>query len=192
MDILTLKEYKDYKNITSNTRDTEIISMIGAVNATIPSYCNRSFVDYFATDKVELFDATQSEYFPKEFPIETVTSMKYSSNEDGVYDTELTEFTDFVIDKENSRVVAIKGSYFTTATTCINSGELTYKGGYENYPEDIVLAAVMLTEYFVSEDYVPRKSLAGASKDSVIIPDLTARMPAHIRRILEHYRAMNI
>ena len=190
--LLSLKEYKDYKNISSTTRDTEIISVIGAVNATIPTYCNRSFVDYYATDKVEYFDATQSEYFPKEFPIESVTSMKYSASEDGVYDTDLTEFTDFVIDKENSRIVAIKTDYFTTATTPTNSGELTYKGGFENYPEDLVLAAVMLTEYFVSEDYVPRKSLAGSSKDSVIIPDLTARMPAHIRRILEHYRAWNL
>ena len=192
MTILTLKEYKDYKNISSNTRDTEIISIIGAVNATIPSYCNRSFVDYFDTDKVEYFDATQSEYFPKEFPIVSVTSLKYSSNEDGVYDETLTAYTDYIIDDEYSRIVPVNSSYFTTAITSINSGELIYKAGVEYYPEDIILAAVLLTEYFVSEDYVPRKSLAGASKDSVIIPDLTARMPAHIRRILEHYRAMNL
>ena len=192
MTILTLKDYKDYKNITSDTRDTEIIRTIGAVNATIPTYCNRTFVDYFDTDKVEYFDATQSEYFPKEFPLISVTSIETSSEEDGNYDTTLTAYTDYIIDQETSRICSVGTSYFALAITAINSGKLTYKAGYEHYPEDIVLAAVLLTEYFVSEDYVTRKSLAGASKDSVIIPDLTARMPAHIRRILEHYRAWNI
>lgn len=188
--ILSLKEYKDYKNITTNNHDTEIISTLAAVNTTIPTYCNRTFVDYFDTDKIEYFDATQSEYFPKEFPIISVTSIKTSTAEDGNYDSTLTAFTDYVIDNEASRIIPVQSSCFATAVTPVNSGQLTYKAGFENYPEDIVLAAVLLTEYFVSQDYVPRKSLAGASKDSVIIPDLTARMPAHIRRILEHYRAM--
>ena len=188
--LLSLKEYKDYKGVSTTNQDTEIIAAIGAVNATIPSYCNRSFVDYYATDKVEYFDATQSEYFPKEFPINSVTTIKTSSAEDGVYDVTLEEFTDYVIDKTTDRILAIGGSYFATAVTPTNSGEITYKAGYENYPEDLVLAGVLLTEYIVSQDYVPRKSLAGASKDSVIIPDLTARMPAHIRRILEHHRGM--
>lgn len=192
MTILTLKDYKEYKGISSDTRDTEIISIIGAVNATIPTYCNRAFIDYFDTDKVEYFDATQSEYFPKEFPIVSITSIETSSNEDGVYDTTLVAYEDYIIDGNTSRICSVKYPYFATANTAINSGKLTYKAGYEYYPEDIILAAVLLTEYFISEDYVPRKSLAGASKDSVIIPDLTARMPAHIRRILEHYRAWNI
>lgn len=189
--ILSLKEYKDYKNITTTNQDTELISIIGAVNITIPTYCNRAFVDYFSTDKVEYFDATQPEYFPKEFPIISVTSLKTSTAGDGVYDITLTPYTDYVIDNETSRIIARDSASFAPgAKFRTNSGELTYKAGFENYPEDIVLAAVLLTEYFVSQDYVPRKSLAGASKDSVIIPDLTARLPAHIRRILEHYRVM--
>ena len=48
--------------------------------------------------------------------------------------------------------------------------------------------AVLLTDYFKDEEYIPRKSLAGASLDNVIQPDMTARLPAHIRRGLEYYR----
>ena len=189
--LLSLKDYKDYKGMTTTNQDTEIIAAIAAVNVAIPSYCNRTFVDYYDTDKVEYFDATQSEYFPKEFPIVIITSIKTSTAGDEVYDVTLTEHTDYVLDDDASRLIA-RGydSFAPNAKYQTNSGELTYKAGFENYPEDLVLAAVLYTEYIVSQDYVPRKSLAGASKDSVIIPDLTARMPAHIRRILEHYRAM--
>ena len=190
--LLSLKEYKDYKNISSNTKDTEYINLINAVNITIPTYCNRSFVDYYDTDKVELFDATKSDYYPDEYPIVSVTSVKYSSNEDGVYDKTLTAFVDYVIDYGASRIVTTVSDYFVYAKTGINSGQITYKAGYEQYPEDLVLAAVHLVEHFTEEAYTPRKSLAGSSVDNVIIPDLTARMPAHIRRTLEHYRAMQL
>ena len=189
--ILTLKEYKDYKNIASTNQDTELLKVIPAVNQTITSYCNRTFVDYYASDKTEYFDATLEDYFPKEFPIVSVTSIKYSSNNDGVYDTDLNQYTDWVIDDEYSRIVAVN-NYFVSSPVPFNSGQLIYKGGYEHLPEDITLAAVHLAEYYLEEGYTPRKSLAGASVDNVIIPDKTARMPAHVRRILEHYRACEL
>ena len=191
MAILDLKNYKNYQNITSDTNDTKIISVIGAVNAFIPSYCNRTFVDYYATDKTEYFDARESEYYPEEFPIVSVTSVSYSSKEEGDYDTDLTLYTDYVIDLKYSRIMSV-GSQFIYPTIWVNSGKIVYKGGLENYPEDIVHAAVLLTEYFMEEAYTPRKSLAGASIDSMIQPDLTARLPQHIRRILEHHRAFVI
>jgi hypothetical protein len=191
MAILDLSTYKDYQGISSDTNDTKIIKTISAVNNFIISYCNRSFVDYYAIDKTEYFDATESEYYPEEFPLVSVTSVKYSSAEDGVFDTELTEYTDYIIDEKNSRIVS-NGYYFATANMPINSGQIVYKGGLENYPDDIVQAAVMLTEYYMEEAYTPRKSLAGASIDSMIQPDLTARLPQHIRRVLEHHRAMVI
>lgn len=192
MEILTLNDYKEYKNINSDKHDDELVKLINSVNDYIPSYCNREFIKYYDTDKVEYFDATQSQYYPKEFPLISVTSLKYSSNEDGVYDTSLSEYTDYVIDRDNSRIIAVKTDYFIQATTPTNSGELTYKAGFSEVPQDILLAAVHLVEYFKEEGYTPRKSLAGTSVDNVIIPDKTARLPAHIRRTLEHHRAWNI
>jgi hypothetical protein len=190
MEILDINTYKEYQGISSDKNDTKIIKTINSVNAFIPSYCNRSFVDYYTTPKVEYFDATEKEYYPLEFPIINVASIKYSSALDGVYDSTLSEYTDYVIDYTNSRIVAV-GSQFINSAVPINSGELTYTAGYSEYPLDILQAAVLLTEYYMEEAYTPRKSLAGASSDSVIQPDLTARLPQHIRRILEHHRAWN-
>lgn len=188
MEILDINTYKEYQGITSDTNDVKITKIINSVNAYIPSYCNRTFVDYYTTPKVEYFDATQSEYYPEEFPLINVSSIKYSTNNDGVYDTTLTEYTDYVVDNRNSRIVSI-GSQFVYTTIPINSGQLTYTAGYADYPVDIVQAAVLLTEYFMEEGYTPRKSMSGTSVDTVIQPDLTARLPQHIRRILEHHRA---
>jgi hypothetical protein len=190
MAILDIHTYKEYQNINSDKNDTKITKVIHSVNDFVTSYCNRSFVDYYATDKTEYFDITELEYYPEEFPLVSVTSVKYSSAEDGDFDTELTAYTDYIIDEKNSRIVA-NGYYFATANMPINSGQLIYKGGMENYPNDIVQSAVMLTEYYMEEAYTPRKSLAGASIDSMIQPDLTARLPQHIRRVLEHHRAWN-
>jgi len=190
MSILDLNVYKEFQGITSDTNDNKLTKIIHAVNAFIPSYCNRSFIDYYSTPKVEYFDATQQDYFPQEFPILTVSSVKYSSNNDGVYDTTLTEYTDYVVDRLASRIVAV-GYQFIYSPIEINSGQLTYTAGYSEYPEDIVQAAVLLTEYFAEEAYNPRKSLSGSSIDHTVQVDLTARLPQHIRRILEHHRAWN-
>lgn len=190
MDILDINTYKEYQGIQSNQNDTKIIKTLKGVNNFIRSYCNRTFVDYFSTPKTEYFDATQKEYYPLEFPIINITSIKYSSNNDGDYDTALAQYTDYIIDDINSRIVAI-GDQFIYNSIPINSGQLIYTAGYNAYPDELIQAAVLLTEYFVSEAYNPRKSLAGASVDHIIQPDFTAKLPPHIRRILEHYRAWN-
>ena len=83
MAILDINTYKEYQNINSDKNDTKIIKTIHSVNAFIASYCNRSFTDYYATDKTEYFDITEKEYYPEEFPLVSITSIKTSANEDG-------------------------------------------------------------------------------------------------------------
>jgi hypothetical protein len=190
MEILDLVTYKEYQGIKSTNNDTKIQKIINSVNSYISSYCGREFVTYYDTDKVEYFDASQKEYYPKEFPIVSVTSIEYSGSEDGTYDESLTLYTDYVIDWDASRIVSVNDSFVSGVITPINSGKLTYKGGLAEVPIEIEQAAVLLTEYFMNDDYTPRKSLAGASTDNIIIPDKDAKLPPHIRRILEHHRAV--
>jgi hypothetical protein len=191
MAILDLASYKQYMNISSTTNDTEIIRMLNAVNIFIPSYCNREFTTYYNTNKVEYFDGTLEEYYPQEYPIVSVVSLEYSSLNDGNYDEELAQYTDYIIDDTSSRIVAV-GSQFIYTNIPINSMKLTYKGGYDRYPEDIVLAAALLTQHYVNEEYTPRKSLAGASIDNVIIPDQMAKLPLHVRLLLDRHRTQVI
>jgi hypothetical protein len=187
MAILDLTTYKSYKNKNNTADDTKFTLIIDAVNAFIEEYCGRVFTTYYDSDKTEYYNANYSEIFPKEYPIISVTSLEYSSDGGDTYSTALTEFTDYVIDSENEAIIALNGS-FADVTYGINSLKLVYKGGYKQAPKDLVLAAVHLADYYYDEEYIPRKSLAGASTDTIIQPDMTARLPAHIRRVLENYR----
>lgn len=189
MEILSLTTYKEYQGINSTTNDTKLQKILNSVNSYISSYCGREFTTYYNTDKVEYFDGTKKEYFPKEFPLVSVTSIEYSTEEDGVYDGTLAQYTDYVIDIDASRIVAVADE-FVFAVTPINSCKLTYKAGLAEVPVEIEQAAVLLTEYYMNDDYTPRKSLAGASVDNVVIPDKDAKLPAQVRRLLEHHRAV--
>ena len=187
MAILDLNTYKSYKNKKSTDDDTKYTLIIDAVNAFIEEYCGRVFTTYYDTDKTEYFNANDSEIFPKEYPIVSITSLEYSTDAGKTYDTALTEYTDYVIDNDNQAIIALN-EYFAYAYYGLNSLKLVYKGGYEKVPKDLVLAAVHLADFYVEEEYIPRKSLAGSSVDTIIQPDMTARLPSHIRRVLENYR----
>ena len=189
MAILDLTTYKSYKNKRNTDDDTKYTLIIDAVNAFIEEYCGRVFTTYYDTDKTEYFDANDSEIFPDEYPIVSVTSLEYSTDAGETHATALTEYTDYVIDNDNQAIIALKGE-FATVTYGLNSLKLVYKGGYTKVPKDLVLAAVHLADYYESEEYIPRKSLAGASTDTIIQPDMTARLPSHIRRVLENYRSI--
>lgn len=191
MSILTLNKYKTIKNITNSEHDVQITELIKAVNSYISTYCNRKFTEYYNVDKVEYFDGVNSdELYPEVYPIVSVTSLETSTDGGQNYSTVLTEFTDYVIDEQNSRIVS-NYDYFVASSYPLNSVKLTYKAGYTTIPEDLTLAAVNLVEYFLEEQYTPRKSLAGAGVENIIITSTDAYLPAHIRRVLELYRNMS-
>jgi len=189
MAILTLNKYKTIKNITSTDRDASITEVITSVNSFVSSYCNRSFTDYFATDKTEYFDGTSTEIFPEVFPLVSVTSVKTSSDGGLTYATTLAEYTDYVVDMVNSRVISAN-LCFINATIPTNSVEVIYKAGYAKVPDDVVMAAAHLVEYFLDEQYTPKKAFSGVTIENLSVMDGSSKLPAHIRRVLDHYRSL--
>lgn len=192
MAILTLTAYKKISNVTSTDKDEVTTQAIKAVNSFIPSYCNREFTDYYATDKTEYFDgASTNEIYPEVYPLVSVTTLKTSTDGGQTYATTLAEFTDYVIDVRDSKIIAVNSDCFVSADIPTNSLELVYKGGYAKVPEDLKLAASQLVEYYLDEQYTPKKAFSGVSVENIIMADTTARLPAHIRRVLDHYRTLN-
>lgn len=185
--IIDLGTYKTYKNINSTKDDDKHTLIIHAVNAFIEQYCGRVFTGYYDTDKVEYFSSEDTELFPVEIPIVSITSLETSTDNGSTYPTALVEYTDYIIDTNADSIIAINNT-FVDATNPQNAIKLTYKGGYSKVPKDLEYAAVHLVDYYSDKEYTPRTSLAGNSIDNVIIPDNTARLPAHIRRVLENYR----
>lgn len=189
MAILDLATYKAYKKINSDTEDTKNTNTINAVNTFIEAYTGRVFTTFYAADKVEYFNSIDTELYPAEYPLVSITSLEYSSDAGETHPNALVEFTDYIIDNKNESIIALN-SLFADVTHTTNALKLTYKAGYDETPKDLELAAVHLTDYYKDEEYIPRKSMAGTSVDSVIQPDMTARLPAHIRRVLENYRTI--
>ena len=192
MSILKLQTYKEIKNITSTDRDAVITRNISAVNSFISSFCNRSFTEYYDTDKTEYFDGVNtSEVFPDVYPIISVTSVKTSSDGGQSYAITLAEYTDYVVDTTSSSIVSTYDC-FTSVNIPTNSMQIVYKGGYSKVPDDLLLAAAHLVEYYLEEQYTPKKALAGVSIENMTVSDSTAKLPAHVRRVLEHYRSLII
>lgn len=187
MAILDLNTFKAYKGINSDTKDTEHTLIINAVNAFIEQYTGRVFTTYYDTDKVEYFSSADTELYPVEIPIQSITTLKCSTDNGETYATTLVEYTDYIIDTDHDALISLKGE-FCAPTYPYNAIQLTYKGGHSTAPKDLEQCAVHMADFYKDEDYIPRKSLAGASIDNVIQPDMTARLPAHLRRVLENYR----
>lgn len=187
MAIIDLPTYKAYKNITSTTDDTKHTLIIDAVNAFIEAYTGRVFTTYYDTDKTEYYDTRDIEIYPKEYPIVSITSFDYSTDGGQNYGNALAEFTDYIVVADET-ILAISSGGYPEVTIPVNGLRLVYKAGYAKVPKDLEFAAVHLTEYYKDEEYIPRKSMSGVSVDTVIQPDMTFRLPAHIRRVLESYR----
>jgi hypothetical protein len=185
MSIITLTEYKAYKRINSDTKDSQHQLLLDAASTYIFSYCNSVFLAP-ATDYVELYNGNQ-EYILLDSPlVTTLTSVMYSSKEDATFDKTLAEYTDFVVEKDIGKITAIDGC-LTYAKTPVDTLQVTYTAGYTEYPEDVKLACVNLVDYYMEEQYTPSKSLAGASVQNLVLSNEAARPPAHIRMVLNSY-----
>ncbi len=190
MAILTLTQYKSYKGVTSTTDDTQRTNIINAVLSQVISYCNRTFDAYASSPKTEYFDASYSSVYPSEYPLGTITSVKTSADAGKTYDVTLEEYTDYIIDSDNSRIVAL-GDTFVSTNYPINAIEVIYTGGYITVPEDLTLATINLVDYYLDEDYTPSKAFAGVRVENIVGLD-NSKIPPHIRRVLEHYRSANL
>ena len=188
--LVTLEEFKIYKNINSTEQDTLINNLIERVSAQIKDYCNRSLIDYYTTNKIEYFNATNDTVFLREYPILSVSSVKTSSDGGSTFDTTLTEYTDFYIDYDTGEVTSALSAFLTTALAKSNRTlQIIYRGGYKKLPTQLRQAALDLVEYYRQNQYTPRQDFQDFSNENVGFRAQDAAMfPSHIRRIIDHYR----
>jgi hypothetical protein len=198
-DLVTLQEYKDFKNITSDTQDSEIQEIITTVSAFVERYCDRVFIDNAsAPGVVEFWDGNTSAVQLKQFPVISVDYVGVS-DDGGVTYTQLVENSSgkdgYFVDDENDELVwvltQIAGDRFIAAyDTPYKSLQIRYLAGYStvnSIPADLKLVCFSLIEYYLEEQYTPAKTLAGATIDNPIGLNGPG-LPPHIRRILDLYR----
>lgn len=181
-DLITLIEYKTYKKINSTSSDTAISNIIASVSALVKNYCNRSFVDFATTDKVEYFDSNTTSVLLSEFPIISVTHVKTSSD-GGATQTTLVEGTDYYVDSDNDSIITTSAAPFLYSAVKFKSLEVSYKAGYTSAPDDLKIAVMDLVDYYKDEQFTSKKQTMGAT-----IEYSPAKLPHHIKRILDLYR----
>lgn len=183
-DLITVDDYKIYAGITSLEQDEKLDLLVPMVSNFVKSYCARSFIDNYDiassafTDITQYFSGGSDIVYTEEFPIVTVQSVSYSEDYGQTYTT-LTEYTDYVVDKQHDRV-----SIFNAETIeSPNYFKIIYKGGYSETPPEVKLACYDLVEYYMRKESAPRKT-----QGSVSIEYVREGLPNHIKRVLDLYR----
>lgn len=194
-DLIDLDCYKEAKNIKSTDRDGKLQTLITQVSALIENYCNRQFISYSTTAKVEWHDGKTNQVYLKEFPVIAVSAV--TTSPDGGITQEAMAAADsspydggYLVDPENCSVFTSDGSKFIDSYNIpYRSLEVTYTAGYaqDELPLDLQLATIDLVHYYENEENIPSKSLMGGTIDNAQ-PYTSNSFPPAIRRVLDLYR----
>ncbi len=185
--LITRAEYKAYVGITSPNSDTVIDALIPKVSALVKNYCRRTFIDYVNDAKVETTSGGYGEnLLLEEYPVISVTSVGWSVDYGQNY-TDLVEFTDYVVEVEKGYIVALSAS--GEWDKCLNGYQVTYTAGYETLPEDLKLAVMDLVTYYIKNDASVHSPKAPGTNSVQIEYITSSAFPAHIKRVLDLYRA---
>lgn len=185
--LVTRNEYKEYIGINGTEQDDTIDSLIIKVSELVKSYCRRTFIDYVDDIKTEYFNGGVQRIYLAEYPVIIVLSVEQSIDYGQNY-TELTEFTDYALDKETDSLVTLSST--EKFTYYINGYKVNYFGGYETIPEDLKLAIFDLISYYLKNDAVIKNLRVPTTQVMQLEYGPTAtNFPSHIARVLNLYKS---
>jgi hypothetical protein len=185
--LITVAEYKTYSGISSTNQDSALAVVIPKVSELVKSICRRTFVDYVDETKIETKRSlTNNRFLASETPLISVSSVEFS-NDFGQNYTALTEYTDYVVDTDSDAVEIISYPYVDYAR--VNAFRFTYTAGYETVPQDLKMAVMDLTQYYLRNDSAVHSTKSISPNTMQIEYVNSTNLPAHIKRILDLYTA---
>ena len=195
-DLITLDEYKAYKEIDSDQHNDKLERIITSVSQMVKTYCANSFVDYVTTDKVELFSPEFSSKVVQltESPIISITSVEERSAYNEAYSVLTEAAYEYFIDERTDCLYRTNETGFYEWATGPGAIRVTYKAGYATLPEDLKLAVFDMVTYYHKEEYKERRTIGTASMANV--PSSTqwrnVGFPDHIKRVLDLYKHIEV
>ena len=183
--LITRTEYKTYAGIKSNNYDAEIDALLPRVSLLVKNYCGRTFVDYMdiSTPKTEYFDGGVKQFILDETPIVTINSFQYSVDYGQTWNN-LVKYTDWV--DNDDKLISI---LYPTFPYYLKGYKVVYNAGYVDVPADLALAVMDLMSYYRQNDMSIHSTKAPGTNNVQIEYISTTSLPAHIRRVLDMYRA---
>ena len=190
--LITIDEYKASEGIQSTKEDARIISLINAVSQLVKTYCNNTFVDYFATNKTEYFNNNYKTTSIQltESPVNTIISVKERIGIASDYKT-LVANKDYYLDSDTDSIFRSNGSNgYLPFPTGPGAVEVVYKAGYLVCPPDLQLAVIDLLTYYIKDEHKSRQTMQGASiqNESSSSQRNNVAFPDHIKRVLDLYK----
>jgi len=187
--LVSLKEYKAYKEISSTDHDVQLQAYLTSVSDFIKSHCSRTIVDYVNQEKTEYINGvTDNLFIFQEFPVINITSVEGSVDGGATY-TVMTEFTDYIYDLENYMLSSVGSSFISTSGAIPSpvSMKVIYTGGYYECPSDLKLVVVDLV------NSMSQNRLGSATKNlkGGTLQQLSYKvLPEYMKTILANYRVM--
>lgn len=174
MDLVTLEEYKAYKQLTNPSKDEILQGLISSVSNLIKVYCGRTFIDYYDTPRTEVHTITKgvNAVILNETPVRIVS---------GVTSDGLDITTNITVDSYMGIVYSNK-DFFTEGPETFS---ITYTGGYAETPPDIKLACFELVDYYSQSEHKAKKTFGGTT---IEYHQDSGGWPHHIQSILNMYR----
>jgi len=184
--LVTKTEYKTYAGISSTNQDAEIDLLIPKVSELVKTYCRRTFVDYTDESLTQKSNGGFDKIILAECPVVQVLGVATSTDYGKTY-TDLTEYTDWVLDTEDNTIASLAVGGFAKL---INGYQVTYYAGYEAVPEDLKLAVLDLITYYRKNDGAVHNNRTPGGGGSVQLEYImNTNFPAHIKRVLDQYVA---
>jgi len=182
--LITLEDYKLYKKLTKTDSDEELGAIIASVSNLIKTYCGHSFIDYYTTAKVEIFNIKQSQHaiLLNEWPVKTVTQVEARPDYQTAYT--VVPGTDYFVDTSIDTLFRHDG-YWEEGFGAV---KVTYTAGYAATPDDVKIACLDLVHHYFKEEYKERKTLGAATLDNGYSKFGNSRWPPHVARVLDLYR----
>jgi hypothetical protein len=183
--LITVAEYKTYSGISSTNQDAALALVVPKVSQLVKSICRRTFVDYLYDPKVEVArSCTNNRFLLQETPVVQVTAFEFSEDFGQTYTT-LTEYTDYVVDDDAVEII----SYPYKDYVKVRAFRVSYYAGYETVPDDLKMAVMDLTQYYMRNDSAVHSTKSVSPNTMQIEYINSTNLPAHIKRILDLYTA---
>jgi hypothetical protein len=146
MALTTLDKVKEYLGIDNTDSDAELTTLIAYSDAVIKKYLGRNIEEIAITDETHETLRFQSDVYLREYPVNTGETFTIT------FDGDAIDSTAYELDSELGVI------YFETYNGSFERGipvntfgvsktklKVSYTGGYDPVPDDIVLVATMLT-----------------------------------------------
>jgi hypothetical protein len=190
--LITLDDYKTAKKITGFGDDVRLEELVTSVSQLVKTYCNNTFVDFFASNKTETFNIDFDNYTVSvdEVPLNSVVSVEERESISSSYAT-LVNDSDYYVDFETDSILRSNGSNgYKNFAKGPGAVKVTYKGGYSACPADLKLAVIDLISYYHKDEHKQRQTLSGASIQNQGTSGQSGNVgfPDHIKRILDLYK----